>query len=357
METACDVYTRLLCERGYGHPLWFPEPSQAGEVMLGDVGYIDDGGFSRIFNATLPPEDPANHLGVPEGYTPLEYPAYVVKDRPNALSPGPLCSKSVSVTEIGGYVSTSTNAIGGKFRFKCTAEQGAFLVLRRGGHRRQLSRYADISTYILKNHASWCTFARDTLRLDVKDEDVIFVNGWVKTAEWALAAATHNARHSEIEFSGDFGTLARAAFAFNMSRERSMSIEHRSGPLREDGVQMVDEQSPCFDQCVFLRYYKLKRRLLAPKQLQAAAEEYPDERPPKNESHGVLMVQQPDADDSGNDVTPNMKAATFGLSVDFQVEAEVVPTPAYLEVSSKTCTFQSRPRLNYGFGFIDYNPA
>ncbi|KAM5544407.1 hypothetical protein V8D89_002067 [Ganoderma adspersum] len=35
--------------------------------------------------------------------------------------------------------------------------------------------------------------------------DILILCGWVKTTEWALAAATHHVRDGEIAFGGDFG--------------------------------------------------------------------------------------------------------------------------------------------------------
>ena len=50
-----------------GHALW--EPSSGGRyptVAVGDVGFIRDGRFHRLFNVLLRPTDPSHRLGVPE---------------------------------------------------------------------------------------------------------------------------------------------------------------------------------------------------------------------------------------------------------------------------------------------------
>ncbi|PCH38045.1 hypothetical protein WOLCODRAFT_49962, partial [Wolfiporia cocos MD-104 SS10] len=54
------VYAKLLIEKGYGHPLWTPEPIDQPEVELGDIGWISKGRFYRLFNPTHPPDDPIN---------------------------------------------------------------------------------------------------------------------------------------------------------------------------------------------------------------------------------------------------------------------------------------------------------
>lgn len=97
------VYTKLLFRLGHGHPLWEPEPTEAGEVLLGDVGYILDGGFYRLFNATLPDDhDIHKQSGVPEGYQPFTFPDTLLRRRPNALEAGPVCSKTVVAVQAEG---------------------------------------------------------------------------------------------------------------------------------------------------------------------------------------------------------------------------------------------------------------
>lgn len=57
----------------YGHALWEPSPGKLySAVEVGDVGYIREGKFHRLFNALLP-ADHASHLkfGVPEYHEPL----------------------------------------------------------------------------------------------------------------------------------------------------------------------------------------------------------------------------------------------------------------------------------------------
>jgi hypothetical protein len=61
-------------ELRHGYALWCPEPCQYGEVRAGDVGYLRDGAFHRLFNAILPEDDPEQILGVPVAFEPLVLP-------------------------------------------------------------------------------------------------------------------------------------------------------------------------------------------------------------------------------------------------------------------------------------------
>jgi hypothetical protein len=48
-------------------------------IRVGDVGFVCDGVFCRLFSAALPPEHPAQRdLGVPKGFTPIPVPEYVL---------------------------------------------------------------------------------------------------------------------------------------------------------------------------------------------------------------------------------------------------------------------------------------
>ena len=49
--TPYTVYPSSLFCLGLGYALWYPEPHDlTGEARIGDVGYIDDGSFVRLFN-------------------------------------------------------------------------------------------------------------------------------------------------------------------------------------------------------------------------------------------------------------------------------------------------------------------
>lgn len=108
---AALVYARELGRRGYGEPLWQPEPTQYGEVLIGDVGFFVDGSFIRVLNCTLPEDHPSctlladnpvnAGLMVPSEYPPLEYNKQtLLQTNENYLPPQPICSKSISQSEV-----------------------------------------------------------------------------------------------------------------------------------------------------------------------------------------------------------------------------------------------------------------
>ena len=70
------IYREQLSSLNHGLALWNPNPvenlhKKPGHVSIGDVGYLDNGAFIRVFNVTLPWDDPSNRLhwrGKPEKY-------------------------------------------------------------------------------------------------------------------------------------------------------------------------------------------------------------------------------------------------------------------------------------------------
>jgi hypothetical protein len=74
VDEAFNIYREQLSSKSHGLALWDPKPvenlhRQPGHVSIGDVGYLEDGAFMRIFNVTLPWDDPSNRLiGEPGQY-------------------------------------------------------------------------------------------------------------------------------------------------------------------------------------------------------------------------------------------------------------------------------------------------
>lgn len=56
----------------YGHALWEPSPGgRYAAVQVGDVGFIREGYFHRLFNILLPADHESHRGGVPPYHEPL----------------------------------------------------------------------------------------------------------------------------------------------------------------------------------------------------------------------------------------------------------------------------------------------
>lgn len=103
--TPADIYAEQLIPLGYGYPLWQPEPTKHGEVLIGDVGFTTEGRFYRLFNAMRSRDDPVNARGVPE-----EFEVLAVDDQElfhaneEFLPAGPLHTTSVTSRKVSAGV-------------------------------------------------------------------------------------------------------------------------------------------------------------------------------------------------------------------------------------------------------------
>jgi hypothetical protein len=72
-----NIYQEQLTTPHHGLALWRPDPVEDiyDQVSIGDVGYISEGVFFRLFNVTLPWNDESNrrHGRGPERYNPLTF--------------------------------------------------------------------------------------------------------------------------------------------------------------------------------------------------------------------------------------------------------------------------------------------
>ena len=86
----------------FGHALWEPNPGRLyPPVEVGDVGFIREGKFHRLFNTLLPANHPSHQrFGVPEYYEPLR-PSVADHIDSGMLSPNDFCSYGVTVSSGG----------------------------------------------------------------------------------------------------------------------------------------------------------------------------------------------------------------------------------------------------------------
>lgn len=100
-----EVYSQQLFKLAYGYPLWEPEPKEGqGEVEIGDVGYLRQGGFYRLFNAMRDAEDDIQHVGVPEDFQRHDPGRLQPVKATNTINAGPLFSSTVRHIKVEGDI-------------------------------------------------------------------------------------------------------------------------------------------------------------------------------------------------------------------------------------------------------------
>ena len=96
-----NIYREHLSSLHHGVALWDPNPvkklhKNPNHVSIGDVGYLDSGAFIRMFNVTLPWNDPSNKLlGTPDEYERIK-PKYLNFVRSGEIREGEYYSPHVS---------------------------------------------------------------------------------------------------------------------------------------------------------------------------------------------------------------------------------------------------------------------
>ena len=101
-----NIYAKQLLTMRQGYPLWHPEieRDRGLEVQVGDVGYLYEGTFIRIFNAILQVDHPDHKMfGVPKDHKPFEVKPFLWRG-PASVIESHLCSRSVSSFGLEGSV-------------------------------------------------------------------------------------------------------------------------------------------------------------------------------------------------------------------------------------------------------------
>jgi len=211
------VYPEQLTSLFHGQALWEPNPANVyPHVSVGDVGYVREGRFYRLFNVLLEWDHPSNRSFVqPEPYIRLDL--------------GPFTNIRESVSPRGDYYSRnvipshgSDNfraegpdeyvfSVSGAARYRpifpcsflstkysCRRNKGALLTLPNDGLRRDVIRTKVFEDYIRDNVDNWFAFVQSYM-LDVERmEDLILVSGCTLVTSWGAAAFSDRTFGAEL---------------------------------------------------------------------------------------------------------------------------------------------------------------
>lgn len=195
------------------------------------------------------------------------------------------------------FASGVEGGIGISGAYQCSTDRGALLVTESNATIQEVTR-ADLSfpAYMKKHYHSWLKWAR-AHNHGVDANSIILVRGTVKVAGWAVFSY-HSAMKKlsgEILFCAPKGLL-RAGVTFLSHHYRDGRLLDRSGP---DPPRLAGDQER--DQCVFLRYWKVKfRARFLGLMLKAAAsgDRLPDEDGGRG---GPTVTTEDDEEDSSSE--------------------------------------------------------
>ena len=167
---------------------------------------------------------------------------------------------------------------GVKMTFELTSKQGAALITNHPTCREDVEREGDFETYIKKHYESWVTFAREKGHGDVKP---VLVTGVDLTKEFAAIAYSDNQTRMECEFSVGAPAVGSASLtAWGSWYAPGGLVHHNCGPTQSrsqrtrvaagsftSGSEIPEDHN----QCVFIRYYTIRKRMFIPLLLKAGA--------------------------------------------------------------------------------------
>ncbi|CCM01072.1 uncharacterized protein FIBRA_03120 [Fibroporia radiculosa] len=262
MDHAWNAYARQLLPLGFGHPLFFPEPSRKqGQIELGDVGWIVRGSFRRLLNVTKPATDPVNrfrHLGHPIQTLPIE--SQRVAYNPAFIQNDMLCNQSV------------THPIRWRSLSRATKLNDATLVLPEHAAAMEIAEHGAMVDHIRRNYDYWHHLA-SSAGLALAKGELIFVSGWAKacaydaeTRDWASCPPARSVRaqlHSQGRRSQNF---MRKMHPDEVHSDETVGPEREIDVVGTSKIGHGEDREPSTvgdsaqDKCIFVHYYKAKKR-------------------------------------------------------------------------------------------------
>ncbi|EIW56367.1 uncharacterized protein TRAVEDRAFT_79507, partial [Trametes versicolor FP-101664 SS1] len=266
-----DVYAESLTYLGYGYPLWCPDTWNNGkpwDLNVGDVGWLRNGQFCPLLRTTATDAAQQPFRTLPEGHSPLVMARGALSEYPERFSrPTIFHSNTINTSMVMGEVSVSPAdfGIGGSFSFKSVEGKGALLMLSPRAEETIFQSATTVVNYMRANHKKWEDFANDPhgLGLNLEPEDIIFVTGMIKTVDWGITTFTSMQREVEASISCTLGGVGSASISAHVTNRSATNLYPKAGPSSSWGPSAASSQSPPkADQCIFLHYYKLKRRAI-----------------------------------------------------------------------------------------------
>ncbi|OCH91335.1 hypothetical protein OBBRIDRAFT_529770 [Obba rivulosa] len=267
------AYSEQLFSLGLGLPLLHPYPVDLGDLLLGEVGYMDNGTFHRLYKA-MSPNDNARQR-TPRSYMPLSLSGSLGSKFTRdtiPIGPGAVCSEGI--TCLSKY--DDVQRIGGRgVAFQAGRPSGSIMVLPEAATRYRLDCDSDrsIASYMLRHYQDW----HEELSTSAPQNDtssaktLMLISGCVRSAHWANATfygvdstATVTFRrasereHSSFTLASSSGELHHHS---SLSSGTVGTVSHSGEWANPAWTQSEITLTPSrLKHALFLSYYKLRLR-------------------------------------------------------------------------------------------------
>jgi hypothetical protein len=174
---------------------------------------------------------------------------------------------------------TSAVEPGAGVAFELTRNQGAALITKHSTYREDIERELIFEGYIKKHYQSWVDFSRE--HGHGRDIRPILVTGVDLTQEFATVAYSDNHARMACKFSAAAPAVASASASVWGSWRTEGLVHTNCGPhlvhptqgdhRLSEGSALESAIPDGYNQCVFIRYYTIRRRLFIPTIIKAGA--------------------------------------------------------------------------------------
>ena len=284
------------------------------------MGYVRRGRFHLLFSAGLPLGE--RQLGIdvpltfkslnigPIDYTQPRLPGCLSTNTVRqtgvgigaSISPAPYVPTVTSVSSYASDIHSRMLGPGINISFELAEEQGAALVTKYRTYREDVELESASKAYTKRHYDSWVAFAQDTGHGD--DISPVLVTGVDMTRDFAMMAYSSNGASFTSEFTTSVPGIALAS-ASAWGTWRTEGLVHTNcgpqlcrPPPSTRAIDSTPSGNDCtgtlpdeYDQCVFVRYYTMRKRAFVfPTVIKAAAGPH-DLGPGSRDSEEVPTVE------------------------------------------------------------------
>ncbi|KAF8272440.1 hypothetical protein EI94DRAFT_293928 [Lactarius quietus] len=221
-----DIFRDQLAIRfpAYGHALWEPSPGDLYDVAsVGDVGYINEGRFHRLFNILLPADDPSHeNFGVPDNHE--QFQPQVPRHITSAiLRPSNFCSVGVTMVSDGLGQMAIRPLDPGEVVFSCKEKLGAVLSLPIEAKRENTVVHEDFGKWMIKHVDQWFAWIQGKGLGISQMEDIVLLTGTDRTRSWANVAFLGGQADARVSF-GVEATGTQINWLFSPERQTGETV-------------------------------------------------------------------------------------------------------------------------------------
>ena len=189
---------------------------------------------------------------------------------------------------------------GSGISFQLTGDQGAILLTKHPIYREDIQLEGTFEEYTKGHYDSWVAFARE--RGHPNDIKPVLVTGVDMARDFAMMAYSNDGDDLMAEF-----TMSAPGVASPWGTWRKPGVVYTNcgpqlsrPPSNTSHTETISEE---YNQCVFVRYYTVRKRLGIPRVIKAAAG--PHDLGPGSRDNEKLPLEVQPSSDSGSDTAPN----------------------------------------------------